>query len=185
METPRATHIVPNHGRPPLLSRQTNQPMSHQPTQAAHAPTASALASAASVTVSAAVAVRSGAQSIANFAGTKLSFMNPPTRKPKHPDWTTRSCICNRQSECKKIMREWEKLGADYAHMLDYAFIPPIPKKRLMISGNTRTAIARRASSISLVAASTLKSSRTGWTRGKTASQLQFITSNHVLEKLW
>eukprot|EP00956_Cyclotella_meneghiniana_P028866 scaffold68395_cov53-Cyclotella_meneghiniana.AAC.1 len=105
--------------------------MSRQPPQAARLPTASVLSSAASVTVAAAGAVRSGARSVAQFAGTKLSFVSPPTTtsNAKAPTWTKRSCICSRQTECRGIMREWEKLGDEYACMLDYVFIPPISTK--------------------------------------------------------
>ena len=69
------------------------------------------LSSAASVTVSATVwpfVLELNPSLI--YAGTKLSFVSPPTSKLKPSNWTTRSCICNWQSEWKeyKLSDRWD-----------------------------------------------------------------------------
>ena len=90
-----------------IQDKRSSNNMSRQLPQSACAYTASA----ASIIVLAAVAVPSGVQSIAHFAGTKLSFVSPLTSKLKHPNQIARPCICNWQSKCKDIMHEWKNLA--------------------------------------------------------------------------
>ena len=115
---------MPIHGRPPPLMP-PNKIIHEPPTTSSRTSSYGISAIICCFTVSAAGAVRSGARSVAQFAGTKLSFVSPPTTtsNAKAPTWTTRSCICSRQTECKGIMREWEKLGDEYACMLDYTLL--------------------------------------------------------------
>jgi hypothetical protein len=106
----------------PTMSNQT--PL--QPPQSAITPAASSLSQAARSAASTAAAAFTGAVSNAQSIVTSLNFSSPAYRGANRPLWQKRSCCCSNPELCKKLMWEWSMLGEDYAHMLEYAAIPPL-----------------------------------------------------------